>query len=155
MSEHPQHSNNGGFEREDLGARNVYAFLIILALVGLVVYFVVNATYRGLNGYFQAHQPQQTALKPMTESDPRATQTSRVERQISDTFPQPLLENDERNELNDFRRQEEKQLNSYGWVDQKAGVVHVPIERAMQLMAERGLPVRPQGEPKLAVVKKQ
>jgi hypothetical protein len=59
-------------------------------------------------------------------------------------LPQPRLEGDERREINDFREQEEQTLNSYGWVDQKAGVVRIPIDRAMQLMAQRGLPTRPQ-----------
>jgi hypothetical protein len=31
-------------------------------------------------------------------------------------------------------------LGSYGWVDRKAGVVRIPIERAMDLIAERGVP---------------
>jgi len=38
---------------------------------------------------------------------------------------------------------EEQTLNTYGWVDQKAGVVRIPIERAMQLIAERGLSTTP------------
>jgi hypothetical protein len=40
--------------------------------------------------------------------------------------------------------QEEKTLHSYGWVDQRAGVVRIPIDRAMELVAQRGLPTRPQ-----------
>ena len=40
--------------------------------------------------------------------------------------------------------QEEQTLNSYGWVDQQAGVVRIPIDRAMDLLAQRGLPTRPQ-----------
>ena len=31
-----------------------------------------------------------------------------------------------------------EQLNSYGWVDQQAGTVHIPIERAMQLEVAAG-----------------
>ena len=49
-----------------------------------------------------------------------------------------------RTEINDFRMQEEQTLNSYGWVDQQAGVVRIPIDRAMELLAQRGLPTRPQ-----------
>jgi hypothetical protein len=60
------------------------------------------------------------------------------------TFPQPRLESNERLEINDFRAQEEKTLNSYGWVDQQTGVVRIPIDRAMQLLVQRGLPTRPQ-----------
>lgn len=33
-------------------------------------------------------------------------------------------------------------LHSYGWVDQKAGVVRIPIDRAMTLLLQRGLPAR-------------
>lgn len=39
------------------------------------------------------------------------------------------------------REQEEARLNSYGWIDQEAGVARLPIERAMALIAEDGLPV--------------
>ena len=38
--------------------------------------------------------------------------------------------------------QENKQLSTYGWVDPKSGVVRIPVEQAMKLLAERGLPAR-------------
>jgi hypothetical protein len=47
-------------------------------------------------------------------------------------------------EINEFRLQEEQTLHSYAWVDKDAGTVRIPIDRAMQLIAQRGLPVRPQ-----------
>lgn len=34
------------------------------------------------------------------------------------------------------RARKRERLSSYGWVDRGAGIVHVPIERAMQLVAE-------------------
>jgi hypothetical protein len=33
-------------------------------------------------------------------------------------------------------------LSSYGWLDRNAGVVRIPIDRAMKMTVERGLPVR-------------
>ena len=60
-------------------------------------------------------------------------------------FPNPRLEEDERGQLNGIILDEDKTLYSYGWVDEKAGTVRIPIERAMELIAQRGLPVRPQG----------
>jgi len=41
---------------------------------------------------------------------------------------------------------QENQLNSYGWVDEQAGTAHIPIDHAMDLIVERGLPVRPASE---------
>jgi len=51
--------------------------------------------------------------------------------------------NDERGQLDSIRIKEEETLNSYGWVDESAGVVHIPIQQAMQLLVEQGLPTRP------------
>lgn len=47
-------------------------------------------------------------------------------------------------DLQKFRAREESELNSYGWIDRTAGVVRIPIARAMELVLERGLPVRTQ-----------
>jgi hypothetical protein len=43
-----------------------------------------------------------------------------------------------------WRDQAEARLNSYGWVDKEGGVARIPIERAMAVVAEQGLPA---GEP--------
>jgi hypothetical protein len=75
----------------------------------------------------------------------RPEDTRHVERGYPQSvFPNPKLEEDERGQLDDIRTNEDKTLYSYGWVDEKAGTVHVPIERAMDLLVQRGLPVRPQ-----------
>jgi hypothetical protein len=41
-----------------------------------------------------------------------------------------------------LRRHEDEILNSYGWVDQKAGVVRIPIDKAMDLLVQKGLPTK-------------
>jgi hypothetical protein len=147
---HGNHEGNGGFEHEDLGARTVFGFLLGLVVLGVVAYFIVTGMYGFLNRYQSAHQPPQNALKQNVETDTRDTRAASVRERIIHTFPEPRLETDERNEINSVREHEDEQLNSYGWVDQPAGVVHIPIERAMQLVAERGLPVRPRSETKVA-----
>ena len=61
--------------------------------------------------------------------------------------PDPRLQPDPRAQLQALRAYEKERLSTYGWVDKGAGVAHMPIERAMQLVAERGLPVRPAPAP--------
>jgi hypothetical protein len=39
--------------------------------------------------------------------------------------------------LQQVRKDTAEKANSYGWVDQKAGVVHLPIQRAMELTAQQ------------------
>jgi hypothetical protein len=56
--------------------------------------------------------------------------------------PEPRLQTDPRDDMANLRRSEDDVLDSYGWVDRNAGVVRIPIERAMTLVVERGLPTR-------------
>jgi hypothetical protein len=54
--------------------------------------------------------------------------------------PEPRLEVKPWMSLLALRDHEQHALTTYGWQDQKAGIVRIPIERAMDLLAERGLP---------------
>lgn len=127
-----------GFEREDMNARAIIAFLIGLAVFGIIIYFAMNGVLHFADQYTRAHQKPKSPLVAVSP-DTRAVLPSDIEK-----VPQPRLETDEATEIFGFRQKEEERLNSYGWVDQKAGVVHIPIERAMQLIAQRGLPTTPQ-----------
>jgi hypothetical protein len=136
---HPNHHGDDlGFEREDLGSRPIFGFMISLAIFGVLTYYVVWGMFHFLDAYNRKHQ---APVSPMvkTEVDTRIVTPATIQQ-----FPEPRLEDDERTELNGFRLREEQQLNSYGWVDQNAGVVRIPIEQAMKLIAQRGLPVTPQ-----------
>jgi hypothetical protein len=58
--------------------------------------------------------------------------------------PEPRLEAVPGQQLRDVRASWDALLHSYGWVDRQAGVARIPIERAMDLLAERGLPASPE-----------
>ena len=141
------HSNENnpetGFEREDLAPRSIYAFLIGMALFATLAYFVLDGFYRFLNAYEKPQAtPNALALnqKPSAGNETNAEMTGHIDQ----TFPDPRLERNERTEINDFRSGEDKFLNSYGWVDKPGGATRIPIERAMELIVQRGLPTRPQ-----------
>ena len=55
--------------------------------------------------------------------------------------PRPVLQVTPARDLRQYLDQQDAVLNSYGWVDQKAGVVRIPIDRAMNLLLQKGLPV--------------
>ena len=61
-----------------------------------------------------------------------------------ESMPEPRLQVDAPNELRQMRAAEEAALNSYGWVDKEAGVVKIPVDRAMEILAKKGLPARKQ-----------
>jgi hypothetical protein len=65
--------------------------------------------------------------------------------------PEPRLEVSPRASLAELRATEEKILKSYSWVDKRGNVVRIPIERAMELIAERGLPARKETKERSAI----
>ena len=131
--------NHDGFEQEDLSSRSALYFLAGLVLVCLVVYLIVFGMYRFLDSYATAHQP---PMSPMVtpEADTRAVTPENAE-----TFPQPRLEENERTQFRSFIEDQDRKLATYDWVDKDRGTVRIPIDRAMELIEQRGLPVRPEG----------
>jgi len=143
MTDEIRHGRNDTeFEREDLGARSILLFMLWLGVALVVLGLAVKGTSVLMEGYERAHQPEVNPLKAAVGGDTRAA--SEADTRI---FPQPRLEVIEGEQLDKDLTSQEEELNSYGWVDEKAGTVHIPIERAMQLVAQRGLPVRPEEEP--------
>lgn len=127
------------FEREDLGARPILIFLLALTIGCVLVALVLKGLYSYLDAYETRRQPVRNPLVQQTTADTRTVEPGDITK-----FPQPRLESNELMEINAFRLQEAQTLNSYGWVDEQAGVVRIPIDRAMALVAQRGLPTRPQ-----------
>jgi hypothetical protein len=141
---HPANSNgHGDYERSDIGARGVLYFLAGLAVAGLLVYFVVAGLYSYLEKRSEAEQ---VPVSPLVTNAP--ADTRHIGRDYpQDAFPNPKLEEDEHGQLNGIRLQEEQTLSTYTYIDKNAGTVRIPLDRAMDLIAQRGLPVRAQAAP--------
>ena len=56
--------------------------------------------------------------------------------------PAPRIEEHPTRDIYELHSQEDRTLSTYGWTDKKAGIVRIPIDRAMELQLERGFPVR-------------
>jgi hypothetical protein len=138
---------HGDYERRDIGVGGVLYFIVGLVFAGVVVHFVATGLFGYLNRKYETEQP---PVSPLVKNAP--TDTRRIppqygrdyEKFLKENFPSPQLETDERTQLNDIRLREEDTLSTYGWVDQKAGTVRIPIDRAIDILAQRGLPVRSQ-----------
>lgn len=131
--------NDPGFELQDLGVGGVIGFFITLIVLVILANVVIRAIYVGMDHYALSHQPAPSPLVPMPQGDMRVIDPAKMT-----PFPEPHLETNERTEITDFRLKEEQTLHGYAWVDQNAGTVRIPIDRAMQLIVQRGLPVKPQ-----------
>ncbi|MHB1023439.1 MAG: hypothetical protein ACYC46_04605 [Acidobacteriaceae bacterium] len=156
-----QHSgapDNAGYEKTDV---NISGILVFLAgLTGFVTVFFVFCFVMGkvINQAIEKQDgPADVWHKTVAESngasnsafqnmanDPAIRQKQL--QQMAAEFPMPRLQPDKGDgapDLADLHAREDLLLNHYSWVDEKAGIVRIPIERAMQLIAERGLPVAP------------
>lgn len=110
-------------QRPDYERSDASPPLLIALSIGLAVYlfatpFILLAFYPGTR-----HDPTYPAVTPP---------------------PAPRLEVDPAGDLHALRLREESRLSTFGWVDRAAGVVHLPIGRAMELTVQRGLPGWPQ-----------
>jgi hypothetical protein len=137
----PGNPEHGSFEPQDLKAAGIVYFLLTLGVVTILCMAGLRGLYTFLDKREKASQPSVSPLVTNVPEDTRHVAPGYPQ----NVFPSPKLEEDERGQLNGIKLQQDDVLYSYGWVDQQAGTIHIPIERAMDLMVQRGLPVRAQG----------
>jgi len=145
-SQHENTNGHGSFEHQDLRPSGILYFLLGLAVATLFCILALKGFYAYLDHREKTLEPPVSPLITNIPGDSRHVAPGYPQ----STFPNPKLEEDERGQLSNIRMNEEKTLYSYGWVDEKAGTVRIPIERAMDLLVQRGLPVRSQGPPSAA-----
>jgi len=56
--------------------------------------------------------------------------------------PEPRLQKSPVMDLKEFQAAEEDLINQYAWIDPGQGIVRIPVERALELVAREGLPSR-------------
>ena len=113
-----------GHETSDANIRNLIisgVLLCCLVIAGLLV-------SGGVFHYFVGHQGLGPPASPFED--------------VRMLPPEPRLQVSAPKDLKQYKAAQGEILNSYGWVDQKAGVVRIPIDRAMDILLQKGLPVR-------------
>src|SRR3954469_5667374 len=153
MANHTNHdenySSNPGvmYESSDANVRAIYTFGVWLAVLGLVC---ALATYGGLR--YLEHRAANEDKTRMAENPmvPEARMTMPPIKAAHE-FPTPRLQVNDTAEMKEEIQEETGKLTHYQWVDEGQGVVRIPIDRAMQLILQRGLPARPAGEAAAAV----
>jgi hypothetical protein len=114
-------------EETDVNVRAILGFGLGLLAVAVVIHLFVWMLF----AYFSSRVGDRTRQYPLA-----AGQETRLP-------PEPRLQANPRGELRDLRAAEDQLLTSYGWVDRDAGIIRIPIDVAMRLTVQRGLPTRP------------
>ena len=138
-----------GYEQSDVRVTGIIVFLtalaIFVAVTGVLCY--------GIGKVINAHMDKQDGrnTKWTTTADIRQlgdlannpAMQNKVA-QLTQQFPSPRLQLDDGNqEIADLHAREDLLLNNYSWADQAHAKVRIPIDQAMELIAQRGLPVAP------------
>lgn len=79
------------------------------------------------------------AFKRQEESHDRAP-SPLAEARLDPVPPGPRLQPMPPRDMDELRAQDAAALTTYGWVDKAHGVARIPVERAISILAERGLP---------------
>ena len=75
------------------------------------------------------------ATREAAKSEPASPLAGVIGRRLP---PQPRLQTHPLADLETLRRAEEAALSGYAWVDEDAGIMRIPIERAIDLLAGKG-----------------
>jgi hypothetical protein len=122
----PSHNS---YEHRDVNLRSILIFGFGLAFLVLIVYLVLA----GMFGYLKRQQE---------ASDPSAS----IFVKGPSLPPEPRLQVRPVHDLHQMKSDENRILSSFGWIDRKAGTIRIPIQHAMELLAQRGLPSRAPSE---------
>ncbi|MGA2341533.1 MAG: hypothetical protein ABSF75_16695 [Terracidiphilus sp.] len=138
-----------GFEQSDASVTGIAVFLVSL----LIFVAVVGMLCYGIGKVINAHMNKEdgpnskwtkTVDVRQLGNMPSSPELQNKVAEITQTFPTPrLLTDDGDQDVADLHAREDLLLNNYSWVDQSKGTVRIPIGQAMQLIAQRGLPVAP------------
>jgi len=119
-----------GHEHTDANVSMIVQFAVWLTASAIVVHVLMWFSFAFMVNYRAARGPAEFPLA--------AEQGARLP-------AGPRLQAKPANEIYDFRRREDAELEGYSWVDRSAGTVRIPIDEAMRLTVERGLPSRATG----------
>jgi hypothetical protein len=118
-----------GWEKRDVNIKALFIFGFWMAVVLLV-------TMVGMNFAFKA-------FKEASPMGPTRSPVAEGERMIP---AGPLLQVHPHQELKDYCDAQQKEVSTYGWIDQASGVVRIPVDRAEEMILAKGLPARSAAE---------
>lgn len=115
-------------EHTDIDPSVGYKFAVWLAVAMLLSVAIVYGTFFFFEG-------QQQAADVVAQKYPLSVGLPKQP-------PAPNLQNQPFKDIYNLRHSETEKLSTYGWVDKEGGIARIPIDRAMEVMLQRGFPAR-------------
>jgi hypothetical protein len=119
------------FESSDVQTKSILAYLVYLAIAVIVTFVLCIYIFRYATSYaMQSHTPPPPVRRGIAPTMP----------------PEPRLqgilghETDAQQDLRNKVKEDTAANEKLGWIDEKAGIAQIPVEDAMKIIAEKGLP---------------
>jgi hypothetical protein len=110
-------------EANRVQVKGILGFALALIVLAGVIHFVLSFVMQRFSEESKKLQTQRPPLFALTVD-----------------VPTPHLQDNPAAELSRLKTQSLDRLNTYGWVNREAGIAHIPIDRAMDILARSGLP---------------
>ncbi len=135
-------------EKSDISVRAVVLFAVICVVAAVVIHVVLLFFFKGL---VRVERKRNTGT--MTSMSRPADMSVPKNQPLLQPFPRKMPDgkvvqpyrNTPVTDLGDMREAERRALTSYGWVDREKGILHMPIDVAMRVTLQRGLPLQTAG----------
>jgi hypothetical protein len=128
----PRNAHGVAAEPDRVPTKIAVALFGLLALVNVAAGVIVFVFFRALEGGAE-------------KKDRASIAEAGLERPQDAIPPPPRLQIHGVASWDAFRTAENERLSTYGWMDEQAGALHVPVERAMDIVLERGIGPLPPG----------
>jgi hypothetical protein len=140
-----RHNQSNGAESSELNIRPIVWFLISLTVSTAIIFALMAGLLDVLESRVKKVEGKPSPLageRQRIPPEPRVQLApSRIE-QVEGKEGPDLRDDNPLAEMERVRKEESEKLNSYSWVDEKNGIVRIPIEDAKKLLLQRGLPTR-------------
>jgi hypothetical protein len=140
-----------GYERSDVRVTGIVVFLTALGIFVAVTGVLCWGIGKAFNAYMNKEDGpnnhwvnSKTADVRQLGNFPSSPELQNKVAELAQEFPTPRVQSDDGNQdVSDLHAREDLLLDHYTRIDGQPGKVRIPIDRAMELIAQRGLPVAP------------
>lgn len=128
-------------EYSDVNVRAILWWAVGLVIFAIVVHIAIYGHYAFMRK--MERDPELLPISMVKDQGPKLPPAPRLQ-----PFPEPdasgaasPLRDRPPRDMAEMRRDQEKLLSSYGWVNEATGTAHIPIDRAIELQLQKGFPV--------------
>jgi hypothetical protein len=138
-----------GYEQSDVKMTGILVFLVAMGIFVVVTAITCYGIGKVFNAYLNKEDgPNNKWTKTVDIRQlgdlPSSPAMQNKMAEITQSFPTPRVQLDDGNQdVANLHARENILLDNYTWIDQSKGTVRIPISRAMQIIAQHGLPVAP------------